>query len=550
MMLRIDNKRNYKISGILIVAMLLSGFGCSDNTAQLASYDGGVVNQAEFLNHYQKYLKITGIPDNLPDRNKILRSALHEELILKDWHIKNMDEDPVAQELLNRQAEQAILDAWWAEISTTEREPTPEALAQMLIKEKSRFHLHESHHSDLKSALLTYERWQLEPIEGIKDLGFISLEDIHPRLMATINALDIGELSHPVRLGDGYSIIKLIEKKAPLFIRPREFATARQRLSQEWQVIRSDSIANAYTKTVLAGLNVQFNENGCTALFDMVKQTPKDELQNSLAESNQASISVCNSINGDWTIAMLTPHLQDSKVEHLNAVVDVRDLQKLISGILVRRSLITEAMHAGVHRKEQTQTAIQKRQDLWRIKTWQTSFADTVTISQNYLAQIDQTDASIGADILYRNVEFLVFQDSVTALEAYAKLIRGIPTAKITDNGVTYSELPNDGQMGWVSAEELGQAADPIFGQELNTWTKPWNYSDKLFLFRSMAEKQEHLDINVTYKQLEAQIRSQGAPVQLEKTLLAMEKDNHVKIYEERIKEIPYIQLSGPVNES
>ena len=147
-MLSIDNKLLYKISGILIVALLLSGVGCSNDSAELASYDGGNIDQTEFLSHYQQYLSVTGLPDNLPDRKKVLRSALHEELILKDWHTKKLDDDPISRQILNRQAEQAILDTWWAHISETDKEPSPEVLAQMLINEKSRFHLQESHYAD------------------------------------------------------------------------------------------------------------------------------------------------------------------------------------------------------------------------------------------------------------------------------------------------------------------------------------------------------------------------------------------------------------------
>jgi len=545
------NTQNCLQLGSLLFFILVTTGSCSKAEEGLASFDGGIISQSEFLTRYQHYLTVTGLKDNLPDRKKILRSAIHEELILQDWHSKKLDDNPVSQTILKRQEEQAILDSWWLEKSTFAAKPAPAVLAKMLIDEKSRYHIQEVHYPDLASAEQARRRWTSGPLANIDDLGFITLEDVHPRLVKMIAALLPGEVSSPVRMGDrGYRLIKLVEKKIPPFIKPLDFAAAQPRLIREWQVTRSDSLVDAYTKTVLHSLDIQYHDAACRILLDIIHQTPKDKILSSLAESAAASEKICTARGGDWTIAMIAPYVYDTKVEHIEAVADLQDLKKLVGGILVRRSLIEEAKRAEIHRKPETVEAIRKRQDLWRIKTWQQYFADTVTIDSQYLTELEQAESQNGDDITYRDVELLVFADPESALISYKKLKHGVPPGALNVTLKAAPDFPADGDLGWVSSRELGQAAGLVFSQALNTWTPPWNYNGRSFLFRSTAEKIERINKDKQRQELISRIRSVGAPVQLEQALSIMEKEYHVEINQERIKEIPYIQASGPINES
>jgi len=536
--------------GLLIIIMGLGSFSCSDNSTQLASYDGGVVLQDEFLNHYNKYLSVTGLNDNLPDREKILRSVLHEKLILKNWQEKGLDDDPKVEDLLRRQEEQALLDALWQEKRGSHAQPDAQELASMLVQERTRFHIQEAQFSDRSTALRMMETWQgAQTSVEYTDLGFVLLEDVHPRLMKKIGKMKIGEISEPIRMGQGYVLFKLVAKQFPPFIRPRDFAAAQERLGQEWLVTQSDSIMNAYTQSVLSDLDVRFSAEGISALYDLLKHFTKSNLNSHMTESRQSKLVLCTTKSENWTMEMIIPHLVDSRDEHLGSIIDELDVRNLISGILVRRALIAEARDAGLHKQKLTREAIQKRQDLWRIKTWQERFADTVSIHEVYLAKLTQVESEQPSTRLRRNVEFFVFKDTLSANDAYKKLQTNPSGAKVSSNLVSKMQLPADGKMGWVTAADLGFASKLVFNQELNTWTKPWFYAGELFLFRSIAEKRDDLDVNQVRENLESQIRANGAPAQLEQALLTMEKNSHAKIYEQRIKNIPYIQLSGRVDE-
>ncbi|MCF7824178.1 MAG: peptidylprolyl isomerase [Candidatus Marinimicrobia bacterium] len=543
-------KRQHLQLGLPLLLILLMVFSCSRDDEALAVYDGGMVSKTEFLNHYENYLSKTGLNDNLPDRKKILRSAIHEELILLDWHTKNLDQDPHSQEILKRQEEQAILDQWWQEKSLSSEEPRPEDLARMLVNEKSRYHLQESDLPDLGAANRVREEWIASGDAKVLDLGFISLEQVHPRLVELITDMDEGEVSSPIRIGDGYRLIKLVEKKAPPFIQPQEFSATRPRLTLEWKANRSDSTIDAYTNKIASGLDIQFADDACMKLLKIVQTIPKDQIQRILSESQLAAEKICSSRGGDWTIAMIAPYINDSRDEHLASVLDIYDVQNLIAGILVRRALIEQAMQAGIHKNLATIQLIQARQDLWRINTWQTKFADTVDIDPDYLAEIEQAEPEIYQPLVYRNVEVLVFPDTKTALISLEKLNSGFSPDALVSRIDPPPVFPSDGKLGWVSVSDLGQAAGLVFAQALRTWTEPWSYGGKSYLFRSTNERSEPVNKEERRENLINQIRAAGAPVQLERALAAMENDYNVKIDLERVKEIPFIKPSGPINES
>ncbi|MBL7028083.1 MAG: peptidylprolyl isomerase [Candidatus Marinimicrobia bacterium] len=536
----------------LVAAMILVALhNCSDSSSELAAFDGGVVQTHEFLNHYQKYLTVTGLKDNLPDREKILRSVLHEKLILKNWQENALDDQPEVEEVLRRQEEQALLDALWQKRSSNTAQPDPKALAAMLVQERTRYHIQEAAFQDHASAVSMSKTWSGSQASiDYTDLGFLLLEDVHPRLMEKISKMKSGEVSDPIRMGQGYLLIKLVEKQFPPFIRPRDFAAAQERLHREWTVNQSDSIINSYTQEVLSRLDVDYSAEGTSVLLNLIATTSKASLRGHIAESNQSNLILCSTKEGDWTLEMLIPHLLDSRPEHLNSIIDKTDIQKLISGLLVRQSLIAEAREVGLHKQDLIREAIQKRQNLWRIKTWQERFADTVSIHQDYLKNLNQNELNNNSKIPRRNVEFFVFQDSGRAHRAYENLHTEDLSVKVTSDLNSRLELPSDGKMGWVTAEDLGFAAKLVFSQDLNTWTKPWYYGGEFFLFRSVEAKNDPVNVDLARENLELLVRSQGAPVQLEQALLAMEKSNHAIIYQDRIKQIPFIQLSGNVDES
>ncbi|NQV30225.1 MAG: peptidylprolyl isomerase [Candidatus Marinimicrobia bacterium] len=531
---------------LFLLAHIVSS--CTEHTTPLATYDGGIVNQDNFINHYEKYLQVTGLSDNLPDRIKILRSVLHEALILKDWNKNALDDDPAVTDMLRRQEEQALLDALWAEKIETSAEPSPQVLATMLVNERTRYHLLQAQYADLVSTQIMAQNWLNDASSLIyEDMGFILLEDLHPRLVNIVTDLSNGEISAPIRMGKGYTLIKLVDKQIPYFIRPRDFAAAQGRLRQEWQVIRADSAANAYTQSVLGGLKLEFDDQGCLVLLDILSKSSKPSLESYIAESKLSGTRICKADGREWTLAMLIPHLIDSQPGHLNAPIDVADMRNLISGIFVRRTLIEKARKSDLDSNVETRVAIQKRQDLWRLKTWQKRFSDTVTIPENYLTSL--TEISRDSEILRREVEYYVFPDTLSATLAVEQLNHLQFSSPETRDQISTPNLPALIPMGWITTEEVGSAASLIFKQKLNTWTQPWNYNNEIYIFRSSAEKNEPLDLAQLRNEIERQVRAQGAPVQLEQALLVMERKNHAIIFEERIKNIPYIQLSGPVDE-
>lgn len=531
--------------GILLLS-LVALFSCSKQSDALASFDGGDINADEFFRRYENYLSRTGLEDNLPDRKKILRSAVHEELILLDWEIRNLDDDPGVQNVLHRQETQAILNAWWQFKSKTDAAPSPKALAAMLINEKTRYHIKELRFENFDQIK---DGSQPEP-DDWHDLGYISLEDIHPRLVARIRHMQSGDISEPIRSGSGYRLIQMVDKQIPPLISPQEFAAARDRLTREWVVNHQDSIMNAYTDELLKNLHIRFEPAGLDLLMQIFDELSGRRILNPTEKMPDVNTLVCRSVNSEWTLSALLPHIQDTQPRQLASIIDQEDIKKLVSGILVRQELLESARQAGIDKQESTLLAIQRRQDLWRIKEWQDRFADTVHIDEAYLAELD-AESSGDDPGKQREIQILVFGSLSEAEKAYESMEQGQAIEELKDlDRLASPDMDQSGYLGWVSAGNLGAAGAIIFDQDVKTWTKPWTYGSNTYLFRSLAEQTISLTREERLRQLEQQVRISGAPVQLEKALAAMEQEYHVTMFTDRIKEIPYIQISGQTNES
>ncbi|MCF7851062.1 MAG: peptidyl-prolyl cis-trans isomerase [Candidatus Marinimicrobia bacterium] len=536
--------------GISLLSLLITMGSCSKNENTLATYRGGDVTSEEFLTRYKHYLQTTGLKDNLPERRKILRSALHEELILQDWQTKALDENADSQAILKQQEEQAILDAWYQEIAPDPGQADPQTLAAMLINEETKFNLFESTHQSHDSAIRAREALLVGKSIPERNLGYISLEDVHPRLSSDIMNMKVGEVSLPIRMGDGYYLVRLADKRIPPMIRPQDFAASRARLQREWQVNQVDSVMDAYTEGVLGDLEVTFDADGLRELFELIEGTPRAELATQLAEAEESDISVCSTSNGTWTLSGLAPHLQETKSEHLAAIIDQADLQKVISGILVRREMIKRAIKENIHERSETREMIRKRQNLWRIKEWQDGFADTVSIAAEYLASQAENGIS-DTTVMFRDVIVMGFDEKSEADRYFKKHQNDRSAVQNEIFGEDFApDLQGGGKLGWVSEDNLGQAAPIIFDQALLAWTKPWEYNDRFFVFKSLAEQRVEISANEQRQEIERQVRLAGAPVQLQQALTRLEKIYDAKIYEDRVKEIPYIQLAGKSNES
>ena len=538
------------VRGLFLSTALLFLIACSADEQPLATYEGGNVTQGEFLMRYENYLVTTGLKDNLPDRKKLLRSAVHEELILMDWHGKNLDELAAHQHHLKLHEDQAILDAWREAQTPDPGDADPQVLARMLINEKTKYHIRESKHANLQSANNFLSQVQAGASPEFSDLGYISLEDVHPRLSRRLVDLKAGEVTSPIRMGDGYALLQLVDKKIPPMIRPQDFAAARERLTLEWQVNHIDSVMNAYTAQIVADLNIAFNQAGLNLLLTTILNTPQGSLLEKVSESELANTAVCSTVDGEWSIESLAPHIQDTDPRQFNVVQDANDLRRLVSGVLVRQELLKMARKEGIDKEASTMKAAGSRKDLWRIKQWQELFADTVTIDRQYIADASES-ALADTNVIFRNVIVMAFDERGDALSFQSAHKNDRSPLDTEDFGEEFApDLQGGGNLGWISASSLGQATGVVFGQPLLKWTEPWQYNGRYFLFNSLDERTVQISEDEQIQEIEARVRMAGAPVQLEEALSRMEKKYAVKIYDERIKEIPYIQSSGTSNES
>jgi peptidylprolyl isomerase len=101
------------------------------------------------------------------------------------------------------------------------------------------------------------------------DLGWVAENQIRPEIKAQVIGLTKGAISEPVRLDDGYHILKLVDTKASY---TRTLPEVRDQLVQQMRSERATALRRAYLAEVLKQHPPILNELALSSLLDNSKK--------------------------------------------------------------------------------------------------------------------------------------------------------------------------------------------------------------------------------------------------------------------------------------
>jgi len=97
------------------------------------------------------------------------------------------------------------------------------------------------------------------------DLGFIAESQVQPEIRSALGTMSKGGISDPIRLNDGWHIIKLVEVKAPYTATLDEVKGS---LTSELRNQRGQALSKAYVAKLLQQNPVTLNEIAVSKLID------------------------------------------------------------------------------------------------------------------------------------------------------------------------------------------------------------------------------------------------------------------------------------------
>jgi peptidylprolyl isomerase len=230
--------------------------------------------------------------------NKLVRSMLVQRVILKEALEKKWEEEPGTVALLKSTREAAIADSYLKALNRPPESYPSEAelkiayengraaltvprsfrLAQIFIAEEAgsdkklktvQQRLKESPASFGKVATEMSEEKESASRDG--EIGWLNEQQIQPEILAQLPQLKVNAISAPLRLKDGWHILKVLDVREPF---TPIFDQVRVQLAQRLRTEKSSASMQAYVSEVLQNHPVAINE---VALSKLLQNAPSDD---------------------------------------------------------------------------------------------------------------------------------------------------------------------------------------------------------------------------------------------------------------------------------
>lgn len=230
--------------------------------------------------------------------NKLVRSMLVQRAILKDALEKKWEEEPGTVALLKSTREAAIADSYLKALNRPPESYPSEAelkaayengraaltvprsfrLAQIFIAEETgsdkklkavQQRLKENPASFGKVAVEMSEEKESASRDG--EIGWLNEGQIQPEILAQLPQLKVNAISAPVRLKDGWHILKVLDLREPF---TPIFDQVRVQLAQRMRTEKSKANIQAYVSEVLQNHPVAINE---VALSKLLLNAPSND---------------------------------------------------------------------------------------------------------------------------------------------------------------------------------------------------------------------------------------------------------------------------------
>ncbi len=229
--------------------------------------------------------------------NKLIRSMLVQRVILQEALEKKWEEEPTTQALIKSTREAAITDSYLKAVNQppesypSEGElklayensraaltvPRSFRLAQIFIAEETgsdkklkvvQQRLKESPASFGKVAREMSEEKESASRDG--EIGWLTERQIQPEIMAQLPQLKVNVVSAPVKLKDGWHLLKVLDVREPF---TPIFDQVRGQLAQRMRAEKSSASIQAYVSEVLRKHPVAINGVALSKLLQNVPST-------------------------------------------------------------------------------------------------------------------------------------------------------------------------------------------------------------------------------------------------------------------------------------
>ena len=381
---------------LLLVALALSCCTSADDRA-VATVDDQEISVGAFRERFRVFLNASGVRDNYETRRQVINNMANEILVMRDLRERGWFDVPATKRRLAEVENQALLDAFArsviydtvtvseAEIQEEFRRGNTKTSARYLYAETLEGAL------ELKARVERGETFESLAREVFRDpglatnggsVGFFGKGEMDPAFEEAATDLKVGEVSDPVKIGIGYGIIKVDDRKLVPLLSEADYAKQKGDIESRVRTRKNNEALVAVSEQISQTLNPTFNETVVDRMYaswaDLTHPQPLEaELLAGQTVSFKDSVIVRFGTD-EWTAGDVLARLPELSTRQKERVRSSGDLEHAIIGLAARDRLVDRAKQHGLERDpEVSKQALAVTLQL-ALKEWSRQIEDSV----------------------------------------------------------------------------------------------------------------------------------------------------------------------------
>ncbi len=472
--------------GVLLAAFLFAagwvlGIRPDPKSPTLASAGGIEITAESFRTRYVKYLLKSGVRDAPGLRKTFLDDFVATRLLIQEEREMGIEQNDAYRFRREVVLRKLLVDAYARHVLLDTLEVSEDEVLAMFVRTQTRIkprHLYARTRQEADAfyaRLLSGESFDELAREVFSDpnlannggsLGYVEFDELDPDFEDAAYALEVGEISKPVRTAYGYSIIELEDRFTNPLMTEFEYAKRRSNLRAYVLGRKQERARRRHVRRLAEELVVTFSEVALERLLGQI--TGKNVLESDEEFARLASEPLVifgpPTARSTWTIGEFRDLAGYTSEDQRSQVRTREDLIDFVQGLLVRQTMMDRARELGLDSTPELEMAEQDAMNEYVLDRVRERMSSETRVPEDSIRSY--FDSALPGEFIHpeqiRVREILLSTES-EADEVTAKLPRSSFEALARLYTIRPGARETAGDLGFLTEEQLGPLNELVF---------------------------------------------------------------------------------------